>query len=193
MQKWGEDAKNKVGMDSYTFCTALGPEEANRQLRRHWRTWVNESHIAHLASIGVNTVRIPVGDWMYEPYEPYIGCWDGAVEELDRVLHYLKKYGMKAVLDVHAVKGSANGLDNGGQSMDVIWSTDAVTGDAHFVHWDVRSANWIGNFNITTMAYDSINYDNIEHTVMVFEKIVRRYRNISEVIGLEPGKCDDPT
>ena len=33
-----------------------------------------------LSEVGVNTVRVPVGDWMYKPYEPFIGCWDGAVE-----------------------------------------------------------------------------------------------------------------
>ncbi len=33
-----------------------------------------------LSELGVNTLRVPVGDWMYKPYEPFIGCWDGAVE-----------------------------------------------------------------------------------------------------------------
>jgi glucan 1,3-beta-glucosidase len=39
-KKWGSDAWKHVGMGSNTFCRALGPEEANKQLRRHWRTWV---------------------------------------------------------------------------------------------------------------------------------------------------------
>ena len=33
-----------------------------------------------LADKGVDTLRVPVGDWMYKPYEPFVGCWDGAVE-----------------------------------------------------------------------------------------------------------------
>ena len=32
---------------SQTFCTSLGAEEANRQLRIHWKTWVNEDHIKY--------------------------------------------------------------------------------------------------------------------------------------------------
>ncbi|CAN0345923.1 unnamed protein product, partial [Scytosiphon promiscuus] len=69
-------------MDMYTFCEALGPEEGNKQLKRHWKTWVTESDIAQIATVGVNTVRLPVGDWMYQPYGPYVGCTDGALEEV---------------------------------------------------------------------------------------------------------------
>jgi aryl-phospho-beta-D-glucosidase BglC (GH1 family) len=50
-----------------SFCTALGPVEANRQLRRHWKTWITEQQIVDLKALGADTVRIPVGDWMYVP------------------------------------------------------------------------------------------------------------------------------
>ena len=100
-EKWGDDAKNRIGIDSKTFCLALGDDEANRQLRNHWKTWVTEEQIAVLAATGIDTIRIPVADWMYDPYEPFIGCWDGALEELDRVLALIEKYHMKALLDVH--------------------------------------------------------------------------------------------
>lgn len=76
-KKWGNDAKNRVGFDSKTFCTGLGKEEANRQLRAHWKSWVTEEEIVKLKKTGITTLRIPVADWMYQPYEPYIGCWDG--------------------------------------------------------------------------------------------------------------------
>jgi hypothetical protein len=72
--KWGDDAPRHVGLDTLTFCRSLGKEEANKQLRRHWNSWVTEEQISSLHAIGVETVKIPVGDWMYVPYEPYIGC-----------------------------------------------------------------------------------------------------------------------
>lgn len=81
-EKWGKIAPLKVGMDSYTFCSALGPEEANRQLRRHWDSWVRDEDIKKLSKTGIDTVRIPVGDWMWVPYGPYPGCMDGAVDQL---------------------------------------------------------------------------------------------------------------
>jgi len=64
----------QTAVDQYTFCRALGPAEANRQLREHWRQWVTEDDLRALVDQGINTVRIPVGDWMWMPYEPYIGC-----------------------------------------------------------------------------------------------------------------------
>lgn len=104
--KFGDNAPNHVGLDSFTFCTALGKEEANRQLRRHWKTWVTEEQIANLKKTGVDTLRIPVGDWMYVNYEPYIGCMDGAMDELDRAIELCRKYGLKVLLDVHTMIGS---------------------------------------------------------------------------------------
>lgn len=105
-EKWGKDAKDHVAIDSLTFCTALGNKEANRQLKIHWQAWVSEKEISHLASIGVETLRIPVADWMFIPYEPFIGCWDGSVDELNRVLALCEKYKLKVLLDLHALRGS---------------------------------------------------------------------------------------
>jgi aryl-phospho-beta-D-glucosidase BglC (GH1 family) len=73
-EKWSDDAPKHVGLDTKTFCTALGKAEANKQLRRHWSTFVTEDQIRNLKLSGAETLRIPVGDWMYVPYEPYIGC-----------------------------------------------------------------------------------------------------------------------
>ena len=80
--------------------------EANKQLRRHWKTWVTEKEILSLKESGLDTLRIPVGDWMYAPYGPFVGCMDGALDELNRVLRLCEKHDLKAVLDIHAMKGS---------------------------------------------------------------------------------------
>jgi hypothetical protein len=82
-EKWGDDAPSHVAFDSHTFCTALGKEEANKQLRRHWKTWVTEDQVKNLKASGAETLRVPVGDWMYVPYEPYIGCM------VSSTLHFL--------------------------------------------------------------------------------------------------------
>ena len=61
-----------TAFDTYTFCEVLGAEEANRQLRRHWDTWVTREIIQELADSGaVNSLRLPVGDYMYKSYGPY--------------------------------------------------------------------------------------------------------------------------
>ena len=80
---------DQVAMDTYTFCKALGAEEANKQLRRHWEAWVTPEIIAKLAKSGINSLRLPIGDYMYKPYGPYVdGCFDGSLEYVDKLLDW---------------------------------------------------------------------------------------------------------
>lgn len=174
-------------MDSYTFCVALGPEEANRQLRLHWKKWVTEDHIRFLSENGVHHVRIPVADWMFVPYAPYEGCFDGAIEELDRVLGLLRKYGMTALLDMHCVKDSANGLDNGGHSMHIQWEESPDTsGIATWDHYNYKTAHWMGPFNLTSLKYTlpHPNYENLNHTMRAYEILIEKYASDPAVFGM---------
>jgi glucan 1,3-beta-glucosidase len=131
---------------------------------------------------GVQTLRIPVGDWMFEPYEPYIGCWDGSLDQLDRVIDLSAKHNMTVLIDVHGMKDSQNGLDNSGSSVDLVWFSNVS-----FEHWDLRSGDWVGHFNRSSQSYDSINRENLLHGLRVIENIVTRYKSNPTVIGIEPG------
>lgn len=188
-EKFGDNAPNKVGLDSFTFCTALGKEEANRQLKQHWKTWVTEEQIANLKKTGVDTLRIPVGDWMYVPYEPYIGCMDGANDELDRVLDLCRKYEINVLLDVHAMIGSQNGLDNSGSTGSMQWvATKSTGGAARYRHWEIRGGNWVGDYNIETQQYDNVNYAHIDHAVEVVRVLIERHKKDPIIVGVEPRK-----
>eukprot|EP01038_Epipyxis_sp_PR26KG_P009311 gene9311-12547_t len=188
-QKWGKDARNHIGLDSLSFCTALGSQEANRQLRNHWRTWVDEAQIKNLAEIGVSTLRIPVGDWMYKPYGPYKDCWEGSLEEMERVLALCAKYGMTVLIDVHTAPSSQNGLDNSGDTSHFRW-VDSVLDDGSsslsYEHWTMRGGDWIGQFNTTTKTYQTLNSSNFIHSVSVVNIIVDMYKDNPVVIGIEP-------
>uniref|UniRef100_A0A7S2WMK6 Glycoside hydrolase family 5 domain-containing protein n=2 Tax=Rhizochromulina marina TaxID=1034831 RepID=A0A7S2WMK6_9STRA len=177
-----------TAMDMYSFCQVLGPEEGNKQLRRHWDTWVTEAIIDELAAAGINSLRLPVGDWMYEPYGPYVGCTDGALDKVDWLLDQAAKHKLSVLLDLHGVIGSQNGFDNSGQSSSLVWTSilstkpiQAVT----FVHWPIRSAGWIGTFD-STGFYSSINREHIAMTLRVITAIVDRYHTHPSVLGLEP-------
>ena len=102
----GNTHSEGVGMDQYTFCEALGPEEGNAVLREHWEKWVTEDLIADLADREVEVVRLPIGDWTLKQYGPYVGCTDGADEYIQWALDTCETYGIKVLLDVHAVKDS---------------------------------------------------------------------------------------
>ena len=98
----GNTKSEGVGMDSYTFCEALGPEKGNQVMRDHWNTWYTEDHIKNLSDRGVEMVRLPIGDWTLDPYGPYVGCMDGADDMIDWMLDTCEKYGIQVWLEVHA-------------------------------------------------------------------------------------------
>ena len=81
-------------------------------------------------------VRIPIGDWMFRPYDVYdevedgVRCNDGAIEELDRALALCRKYGLQVLLDMHAWIGSQNGLDNSGETKFVKWASKFDSGSS---------------------------------------------------------------
>ena len=186
-RKFGDLAPSKTAMDSFTFCTALGKEEANKQLKLHWRKWVTEKDIAKLAKYGVNSLRVPVGDWTFAPYEPYIGCMDGALSELDRITRLAAKYNMDVLLDIHAHRGSQNGFDNSGQAGSLTWTSHASTlpvGTTTFSHWTERSANWVGEWNAGHRNYSRIYQENIEHSLEAVRVATMRYRTNKAVLGM---------
>ena len=185
----GKD-ENTTAVDIYTFCQVLGPDEGNKQLKRHWNTWVTEDIIKELAQSGaVNSLRLPVGDWMYKPYGPYVGCTDGALDYVDLVLDWAYANGLAVLLDIHGVRGSQNGFDNSGQSQGFQWTSVLNTvpaGDVTFQHWPIRSAGWMGTFDPVSATYKDINFDNIQHALDVIENIADRYKDHPAVLGLEP-------
>ena len=92
---------DQTAMDMHGFCRVLGPQEGNRQLREHWAKWVTEPELEALVAQGVNTIRVPVGDWMWEPYEPYEQCTMGSIHELQRVLRICDRIGLRVLIDLH--------------------------------------------------------------------------------------------
>lgn len=185
----GGDETN-TAFDTYTFCKVLGAEEANRQLRRHWETWVTEDIIKELASSdAVNSLRLPVGDYMYKPYGPYVGCTDGALDYIDQLLDWAYASGLTVLFDIHAMKGSQNGFDNSGQTMGFQWTTKLNTEPANLVtfeHWPIRTAEWMGQFDLDSTSYPEINHDNLKHSLEVIEILVKTYSGHPAVLGLEP-------
>ncbi|KAI9998394.1 hypothetical protein PInf_002781 [Phytophthora infestans] len=179
-EHYGDRAPEKTAMDTYTFCTALGGEEANRQLRIHWATWVTEEDMKELAEAGVNSVRVP---------SPYIGCTDGAVKELDRVIELAFKYNIEVLLDIHGLIGSQNGFDNSGMAAGIKWTSIGSTqpiGTTTFEHWPLRAAGWAGDFNLSTNSYNSLNYENLNHSLHTVTTLVDRYAEHPAIIGVEP-------
>ena len=62
--------------------------------------------------MGVNTIRIPVGHWIFGDCPPYVG----AIEYLDWAMDMAYEYEIGVLIDFHAAPGCQNGFGNGGIS-----------------------------------------------------------------------------
>lgn len=117
------EGKQNPAVDEWTFCEILGKGEAERQLRRHWDSWLNEGEIVKLAHSGINHIRIPVGYWAVDvkQNEPWVM---GAFEYLEKGVMWAKNAGLKVMLDIHGAPGSQNGFDNSGKRDSVKFLDD---------------------------------------------------------------------
>ena len=48
-------------------------------------------------------------------------------------------------------------------------------------------ANWIGEYNIITRSYDSINMTNIGNSLLVVKRLVQLHKDDPVVVGMTPG------
>ena len=179
----GKTQSEGVGMDQYSFCEALGPEEGNKVLREHWAEWITEDTFKDMAKREVEIIRVPIGDWTLKPYGPYVGCTDGAKEAVQWLLDTAAKYDIKVLLDVHAVKGSQNGYDNSGMSNRTIWSDEN-----NFNHWDQALGEWMGTYDMDKQncIYVNYNWDNIAFAVDTIQGLLEEWGFHEALYAIEP-------
>lgn len=108
--------------DETTYCAELGEAEATRRLHHHWNTFITRDDFAWLARAGINTVRLPVGHWLFGKDYPYHRAYgetrypfvEGGSAIVDKVFQWAGEFGLRVLLDLHAAPGCQNGFDNGG-------------------------------------------------------------------------------
>ena len=50
----------------FDCVSALGQDTANSRFAQHWSSWITQGDINQMISYGLNTIRIPVGYWIWE-------------------------------------------------------------------------------------------------------------------------------
>nr|AIG55478.1 secreted protein [Thraustotheca clavata] len=141
----------------YAAMSAVGRDDADPLIKEHRDTWITEEDIQEIASWGMNTVRVPVGWWIYE--NPTDTAWKhftpGGIAYLDRLINdWAVKYNIAVLIDIHAAKGSQNGREH---------SAAPVFGETHFTD----------------------NLDNMQTTAETAMFLARRYANSPAFLGLE--------
>ncbi|GMY20215.1 probable glucan 1,3-beta-glucosidase A [Fagus crenata] len=98
----------------YQIKNGYGPEKASQVMQEHWNTYITDEDFRFMSSNGLTAVRISVGWWTAHdqtPPKPFVG---GSLHALDNAFTWAYKYGMKVIVDLHAVQGSKTGNDHNG-------------------------------------------------------------------------------
>lgn len=116
LEKWitpslfaGTDAK-----DEWSFSQTPG---AAAKLKAHRATYITDKDFAWIASVGLTSVRLPVGYWVLGDAPPFVG----AVETLDNAFTLAARHNLTVLLDLHGAPGSQNGSDHSGKSGPLEW------------------------------------------------------------------------
>ncbi|KAF2284075.1 hypothetical protein GH714_018799 [Hevea brasiliensis] len=92
----------------YQITNGYGPEKARRVLQAHWNSYITDEDFRFMSANGLNAGRVPVGWWIAsDPTpKPFV---HGSLKVLDNAFTWAEKYGMKVIVDLHAIQASQNG------------------------------------------------------------------------------------
>lgn len=105
--------------DEYHFMQDLG-ERKEAVMHEHYSSFITEPDFEWLAERGINTVRIPVGYWIFDGKGHFVAN----ILYLDWAFEMGEKYNIKILIDLHGVRDSQNGFDNSGLEGAVNWHKD---------------------------------------------------------------------
>lgn len=98
-------------------------DNARAVLERHWDTFINQTDFDYLASIGINTVRLPIGYWTLgpsfvtgTPFERFASVYRDSWVRLLRAINIASQSGIGVLVDLHGAPGSQNGQSHSGIS-----------------------------------------------------------------------------
>jgi hypothetical protein len=94
------------------FARLIGDAAADRFWRTFRDTYVTAADIRFMASVGFNTVRVPLHWRLFvAPGEPPVFAGDG-YRLLDGVIGWARDTGMKVIIDLHAAPGGQTGINH---------------------------------------------------------------------------------
>ncbi|KAK0483511.1 glycoside hydrolase [Armillaria novae-zelandiae] len=107
--------------DIASGCDSIA--DAQSLLEEHWDTFITEADFEYLASLGINTVRLPIGYWSLgpsfctgTPFAAVAAVYENAWPRVVRAIGWGLLYGIGVLVDLHGAPGSQNGQPHSGIS-----------------------------------------------------------------------------
>ncbi|KAJ7285959.1 glycoside hydrolase superfamily [Mycena rebaudengoi] len=135
-------------------------KRARAVLERHWDTFISSSDFSYLSSIGINTVRLPIGYFSLgpkfcadTPFADVADVYERSWNFIVRAINWAGEAGIGVLVDLHGAVNSQNGQPHSGIS-------DGVTG-----------------------LFDST--INMDKTVAVLKFLMQELCNVTNVVGIQ--------
>lgn len=100
-----------------------GISSARAYMEKHWDTWITEADFKKMQSMGINTVRIPIGYWSVGPYfakdsafSDYADVYYFSWRYVARAINWAAKYDIGVIIDLHGAYGGQNDQAHSGTS-----------------------------------------------------------------------------
>ena len=141
---------------------------AQAVLEHHWDTFITAADFQYLASIGINTVRLPIGYWNLGPAfmegtafervaQAYVNCWPRVL----RAINQAARENIGVLIDMHGAVGSQNGQPHSGISdgqtrmFDTMDYMDKTVSGLEFIAKQLASVNNIVGIQILNEPTDN--------------------------------------
>ncbi|MCJ1391927.1 hypothetical protein MMC18_004794 [Xylographa bjoerkii] len=95
-------------LSEFDCVSALGQAQANSVWATHWSSWITQADIQEMRSYGLNTIRIPVGYWIFEDlvYTDSEHFPQGGLAYLEQLCGWATNAGMYIIIDLHGAPGA---------------------------------------------------------------------------------------
>jgi len=96
------------------IAALIGPQDAARFWSEFRNSYIAEDDIRFIGAAGFNTVRVPLHWRMFvEPGGPGSDRFEGpGWPLLDRLVQWCRRYGLRAIIDLHAAPGGQTGVNH---------------------------------------------------------------------------------
>jgi hypothetical protein len=104
---------NNMGCGPYKSefdcVVGIGQDRADAVFNSHYSTWITQADINRIKSYGLNTIRIPLGYWLFEPVmydSEHFPHGHVAFPHLEQICEWAAQAGLYIIIDLHGAPGA---------------------------------------------------------------------------------------